>query len=57
MKITKTKRLALDAMLAAMRRDKKNRAGRPVLVLPNKIGEVEVVSGLAESEIAAHLPR
>ena len=49
--------LTSDAMLAAMRRDKKNRAGRPVLVLPNKIGEVEVVSGLSESEIATCLPK
>ena len=51
------KGLTADAMLEAMHRDKKNRDGRLVLVLPNTIGQVEIVSDLAETDIAAALTR
>ena len=44
-----------DAVLAAMRRDKKRRAARGVFVLPLAPGRIEIVEGLTESAVAAAL--
>ncbi|HZL98742.1 MAG TPA: 3-dehydroquinate synthase family protein, partial [Planctomycetota bacterium] len=44
-----------QAVLGAMRRDKKRQGGRPVLVLPLAEGRVEIAGDLPESAVAAAL--
>ncbi len=45
-----------DDLLALMRRDKKNRAGRLRFVLPKRLGEVIVVDSVDEADVVAVLP-
>jgi 3-dehydroquinate synthase len=42
-------------MIRAMHRDKKSTAGSLRFVLPDRIGRVELVSGVAEKEVLAAL--
>ena len=44
-----------DALLQAMRTDKKNRAGRLRFVLPTRLGEVRLVDQVPESDVRAVL--
>lgn len=44
-----------DDLLALMRRDKKNRAGRSRFVLPKRLGEVVVVDSVDEADVMAVL--
>jgi 3-dehydroquinate synthase len=44
-----------DSLLAAMRRDKKNRAGKLRFVLPRSIGQVELTDAAADADIRAAL--
>lgn len=45
----------VDAILAAMQRDKKAHAGQLRFVLPTRIGRVELVGGISDSDIRAVL--
>ena len=47
--------LDLDMLIAAMRRDKKNRLGKIRFVLPRSIGHVELTDAPAEDDIRATL--
>jgi 3-dehydroquinate synthase len=42
----------LDALLEAMRKDKKNRAGKLRFILPRRLGKVELVDAIPEERVA-----
>jgi 3-dehydroquinate synthase len=48
--------LDLDALIGAMRRDKKNRLGKIRFILPRSIGHVELTDAPGEDDIRATLP-
>jgi 3-dehydroquinate synthase len=45
----------IDELLSAMRRDKKAQAGMPRFILPDRLGHVELVTGIDESLVRAVL--
>lgn len=51
----RTPDLLADDILRAMRRDKKAEGGLPRFILPARLGLVEIVSGVAESDVRASL--
>ena len=54
---TETPRLSVDEVLAVMARDKKSAAGKLRFVLPSRLGHVELVEGIAESDVRAALEK